>query len=258
MKIKEKKEGIILHAKHAYMPNSLGFCGPDEGGRILEHLQEGKVSEQLISDLMKFEAAYPFIRMIAESTGKDVFDYEVPEAYWIGNSLLEKVTVEDFYRFTHSTLKRRDREAVKKVFKAGEADLLPHHTMYVMMSLAFPMVKGGPTVESEKRIVEQMDNCRVSWGEVKEIRRKELVVLRRPLVKDERGISLAKPVITRVRYDGSIDSFTRLKTGEKVSIHWNFACQRLTEAQARNIEAYTVYDLDKVNKMMTKLKTVFR
>ena len=62
-------------------PNSLGYCGPDENGKILEHLHDSSVSEDLTTMLSKFEAAYPFVRMIAKSTGMSPFDKAVTEAY---------------------------------------------------------------------------------------------------------------------------------------------------------------------------------
>ncbi|MEM3185676.1 MAG: DUF6390 family protein [Conexivisphaerales archaeon] len=253
MLISAKKDGIILHAKHAYMPNSLGFCGPDEGGRILEHLQNNSVSEQLVADLIKFEAAYPFIRMIAESTGKDVFDYEIPEAYWIGNSLLERVKVEDFYRFSHTSLRGRDKNVARELFKPEAVRLFPHHTLYVLTTLTFPLVKGGPNIHNENRVVEQMDNCRISWGKVIEVDKEQLVVLRRPLVMNEGRFSVGKPVISKIRYDPNIHSFKHIKTGDNVSIHWNFACDKLDRSQAKNIEKYTMLDIIAVNKQKERL-----
>ncbi|MDG7022862.1 MAG: nickel-dependent hydrogenase large subunit, partial [Nitrososphaerota archaeon] len=64
-----EEQGELLHAKHVLAPNSLGYCGPDENGRILEHL-----SDSLDSILRRFEAACPFVRMIAKATGLSRFD----------------------------------------------------------------------------------------------------------------------------------------------------------------------------------------
>ena len=96
-----RESGVLFHAKHAFMPNFLGYCGPDERGRIQQSLEGGKTDDELVRTLRQFEAAYPFLGLIAKSTGREVFDYAVPEAYWIGNSLLTKVPASDFYRFSH-------------------------------------------------------------------------------------------------------------------------------------------------------------
>ncbi|MDG6933838.1 MAG: hypothetical protein JRN68_04000 [Nitrososphaerota archaeon] len=239
------------------MPNSLGFCGPDEGGKILEHLHEGSVSEQLVSELMKFEAAYPFIHMIAKSTGNDIFDYRVPEAYWIGNELLNQVEMKDFYAFSHSTLKGRDKSVTREVFRTPQVRVIPHHTLYVLMTLELPLVKGGPNLNNEDKLIEQMEACRVSWGKVKEVGKNELVVLKRPLVRREDVISTGEQVASKIKYDSNIDAFKAIKAGDYVSIHWNFACEKLSRAQVRNIEKYTLSDLVTMNTLTAKLRKTF-
>ena len=44
LQIDASKSGIVLHAKHAYMPNALGYCGPDDGGKILDFLHGASLS----------------------------------------------------------------------------------------------------------------------------------------------------------------------------------------------------------------------
>ncbi len=195
--------------------------------------------------------------MIAESTGKEVFDYRVPEAYWIGNGLLDKVRLKDFYLFSHSTLKGRDKNAVKKAFSIPGIKIVPHHTLYVLMTLSLPIVKGGPNLSNEEKVIGQMDSCRISWGTVKEVDKNELAVLRRPLLKSGESISLGEEVISRIKYEPSIDSMKNVKRGDHVSIHWDFACERLNESQLKNIEKYTLSDLDTINAMIKRLKKMF-
>ena len=126
-----RTDGVLFHAKHAFMPNSLGYCGPDEDGTIREHLEDGTPGEGLVSALQGFEAAYPFLKLIARYAGTEVFDYSVPEAYWIGNGLLDKVRPEDFLGFAREELKGTGMKSLSGSFRDfGEAT--PHHTLYVM------------------------------------------------------------------------------------------------------------------------------
>ena len=125
-------EGELLHAKHALQPNSLGYCGPDENGKILDHLHDSSVSEDLTTMLSKFEAAYPFVRMIAKSTGRAPFDKAVTEAYWIGNPLLDRVEPSEFFEFAHQGLGKRMKKAqAREIFRELGRLAKPHHTFYV-------------------------------------------------------------------------------------------------------------------------------
>ncbi|MDA4125038.1 MAG: DUF6390 family protein [Thaumarchaeota archaeon] len=247
-----KEKGILLHAKHAFMPNSLGYCGPDDRGLILRHLEESRGGEALVSTLKEFEAAYPFLKLIARNTGREVFDYAVPEAYWIGNSLLDRVPVQDFHSFSHRELAGRDPREVKRVFGALGGQARPHHSFYVMSTYASSSVADGPNLANEKRakLSELMDSCRISWGEVKSIGKRKLTVEYRPLVLEEDQIALSEPRQKKVDYDPEVKPFGSLKLGDHVSLHWNFACDVLSPRQLRNISKYTALDLVSTNLLL--------
>ena len=71
--------------------------------------------------------------MIAKSTGRKPFDYDVAEAYWIGNPLLDSVKPVEFYEFTHKGLNAKlQKKDSKLLFKQLGAVAKPHHTFYVM------------------------------------------------------------------------------------------------------------------------------
>ena len=254
MKKREEVEGELLHAKHALQPNSLGYCGPDENATILEHLHESKTSEKLDSTLMKFESAYPFVKMIAKATGRQPFDREVTEAYWIGNSLLDRVPPSEFYQFAHQNLAssrkkvgKKDRlmkEETRSLFRELGHSARPHHTFYVLGMYAKSNIKSG----SEEKLVQLMDSCRVSWGKVVEVKRAGLVVDSRPLSLSDGRLSLASPVRREVRYDPLITSFAGIRPGDWVSVHWNFASEKLTPHQLMNLRKYTALDIEATNR----------
>ncbi len=248
-------EGELLHAKHALQPNSLGYCGPDENKTILEHLYESTTSERLTSILTRFESAYPFVRMIAKSTGRQPFDREVTEAYWIGNHLLDKVEPSDFYQFTNQNLNpSRNRVARMDGIGGDDARFLfrelgpmarPHHTFYVLGMYARSRVKSG----SENRLLRLMDSCRISWGEVVDIKKVALSVERPALALSQDQLSLTLPQREEVHYDPRIPSFSDIRRGDWVSVHWNFASERLTPYQLRNLKFYTDQDIDAINRL---------
>ena len=241
------RDGVTLHAKHALMPNNLGYCGPDENGKILEHLHGSSTSESLLSTLKEFEAAYPFIRMIARSTGRNPFDYEVTEAYWIGNRLLELVEPAQFYDFAHrGPASHLTREAAKTIFREVGTSAKPHHTFYVLGM--YGRSNGSPS--GEKKLLELMDSCRISWGKVVGVRERTLLVERSPLALVDDRLSLAKPVEKEVAYDKGISPFEGIRAGDWVSLHWNFACEKLKQYQLRNLREYTAVDIDATNRFV--------
>ncbi len=251
---RSKDKGILLHAKHAYMPNSLGYCGPDDRGLILRHIEESKGGEDLVSTLKGFEAAYPFLRLIAKSTGREIFDYSVPEAYWIGNSLLDKVPTPEFYRFSHHELVGKDPVEVKKIFRSLGGSARPHHTFYVMSTYAASTLKDGPTLSADgrKKIQGLIDSCRISWGQVRGVDGKKLEVEYRPVMLSAGGLSLSKPVVKKVDYDPEVRSFAGVKPGDWTTLHWNYACEILTPVQLRNLVKYTELDIRSTNGILRR------
>jgi len=247
-----KEKGILFHAKHAFMPNLLGYCGPDERGRIQQELEGGKPGESLVRTLEKFEAAYPFLKLIARGAGREVFDYAVPEAYWIGNGLLAKVPAWEFYTFSHRELKGRDPVKVREVFKELDGAAPPHHTFYVMSTYATVSVPDGPNItnEAQQKIAELVDNCRISWGTVKKVGKHELQVEKRPLRVEDGRLALATPAQRRVKYNPEVEPFGSVKRGDVVSLHWNYACDVLTPRQSTNIAKYTAADLGLINRFL--------
>lgn len=246
-----KEGGVLFHAKHAYMPNSLGYCGPDENGTIREHLEGGKPGERLVNALEGFEAAYPFLRLIARNSGKDVFDYSVPEAYWIGNELLERVPPSDFYRFTSEELRGMGSLGARGSLRRLKGAALPHHTFYVMSAYAGAAkdVPGFGT-ERPRKVAQLIDDCRISWGEVRDVGRRELTVSSSPVEASGSGLGLSRPAAKRVRYDPEVKPFDSVRVGDVVSLHWNYACEVLTARQARNLAKYTDADLRLANRLL--------
>lgn len=251
--------GALLHAKHAFMPNKLGYCGPDDGGEILRHLQESSIDDRLISTLKNFEAAYPFIRMIGKSNNKQPFDQKVAEAYWIGNELLGNVAAEEFYRFTLKELRKKNREEVRNLFLNLRDRAIPHHTFYVINTAMSVISDFHHTSNPDPRkISETMDNCRISWGRVLKVKKGKLLVEYGPLCLTNGKLSLSPEKVKKsIEYDPTVPPFGRVSPGDYVSMHWNFACEVLSNAQVRNIRNYTDSDVSSTNLFLEAMKRSF-
>jgi hydrogenase maturation factor len=64
-------------------------------------------------------------------------------------------------------------------------------------------------------------------------------------------LSLAPPRRQEIRYDPRIPSFSDVRQGDWVSVHWGFASERLTPHQLRNLKKYTALDVEATNRLVS-------
>lgn len=79
--------GLRLACQFALSPNILGYCG-SKMARLEDCVEKG-MCDHVVKELKKFIVLYPYLKTLAEITGKKPFDYDVVEAYWLGNDLLK-------------------------------------------------------------------------------------------------------------------------------------------------------------------------
>jgi hypothetical protein len=219
--------GLLLFARYAFAPNRLGYCGSDDHPALFGYLLDNRADQGLAQLAQRFEGAYPYLQLIARANGlNDPFDRKVVEAYWIGNTLLERVSAAPFFeslkaRF-RSRMEPRSFDWMTSVLPAGAK---PHHNFHV-----FDVYRRAGLLRDERAVValERMDQCRISWGRVLFVEGAEVVVERSPLVLSNGKLALGAPapvrVLRQVDGRGYLDDFT---PGETVSVHWNWACDRI-------------------------------
>lgn len=61
--------GLLLFARYAYPPNSLGYCGSEDHAALMGYLREGRTDAGLAELARRFEGAYPYLRLIAGRMG---------------------------------------------------------------------------------------------------------------------------------------------------------------------------------------------
>jgi hypothetical protein len=230
--------GMLRFIRYGFMPNRLRYCGGDENRLLFDHAVEHVVDGGLRGHLRKFTGALPYLQLIARANGiPDPFDPSVVDAYWIGNSLIDRVEVRQLYdslleRFGKQ-LRGRTRDLVLGKAPAGAR---PHHSFHVL-DVHSRVGDFGQTLPS-------MDHCRVSWGTVAEVAGGELVVDRVPLVLEGGTLALGAPVRERVVRQIEGRGFVEdAAVGDVVSIHWGWACEVLTAAQHERLERYTRHHL---------------
>jgi hypothetical protein len=212
---------------------------------LFDHAVERVVDGGLAQHLRAFTGALPYLQLIARANDiADPFDPRVVDAYWIGNSLLDRVEVRQLYdslaeRFGKQ-LQGRTRDLVLGKAPSGAR---PHHSFHVL--------DVHSRVGELSHSLATMDNCRVSWGTVTAVDGCELVVERSPLVLQMGKLVLDTPQTERVvcQWDGR-GFVNDVQQGSVVSIHWGWACEVLKPSQARRLERYSRYHLGLANQTL--------
>jgi hypothetical protein len=238
------QSGLLRFIRYAFMPNRLGYCGPDENRLLFDHAVAGEADRSLLPTLTQFLGPLPYLRAIARGSGiRDPFDERVVEAYWVGNDLLELADGGDLYR----SLNDRFRRQLPAELMATIAGKVPrgaraHHSFHVL-----DVWRQVARLDGD--VLAQIDGCRVSWGRVAAVNGASLTVERAGL--EIRDGKLALGPATAVFATREIDGrgfVTDVGPGDTVSMHWGWVCERLTDAQARDLERYTRHNLRVANR----------
>lgn len=228
--------GPVLFARYAYPPNRLGLCGPSDAPALRDGAIEGDVDE-LREMARGFEGAYPYLQLIAHEAGfADPLDRRVVEAYWLGNDLSAGVRPRALDRDLEGRF--RDRMTWRDwgwLQLAVEGGSRPVHAFHVLE--IFPragLMRGG-----EAPILETMDACRIRWGTVVGVEPGTLLVMapRLELVDGKLRLGSPQPEAVTAWRDAGGPADDLL--GTTVSLHWGWACDRLTRRQLDGLVAWT-------------------
>ncbi|HLX34841.1 MAG TPA: DUF6390 family protein [Candidatus Limnocylindrales bacterium] len=237
--------GPVRFARYAFGPNRLGYCGPDAASELFGHATRGEATDDRgLRDLAHgFEGAWPYLELIASSAGRsDPLDPAVVEAYWLGGGLVGDVrprdlggSLEDRFRPRVGTLDWR--------WLAGkpEAGAVPVHAFHVLD--VFPRV-GLMRTGSTDGALSVMDACRIRWGRVERRDGDFLEVAAVPLelVDGKLRLGAARPQRVRDAIDG-IGFVDDVRPGDVISIHWDWACERLDAAGLAALRSSTIGEL---------------
>jgi hypothetical protein len=239
--------GPVLFARYAFGPNRLGYCGPDA---VDELFGEGTIGgdDRALRDLARsFEGAWPYLELIARANGlEDPLDRRVVEAYWLGSPLLEAVRANAFETSLASRFRPRLRsEGWRWLSGKPDAGAVPVHAFHVLD--VFPRI-GLLRSGSVDRALEVMDACRIRWGRVLEREGEWLVVSVVPLVMANGRLELgrARPERVQAWRDGA--GFVEgVQPGDVISIHWSWACDRLSARQLGRLVTWTSREIGIAN-----------
>ncbi len=213
--------GLLICARYSFSPNKLKYCGPDKNQELQGYLKTKTSDEGLKNMLEDFNALHPYLKLIAKENGiRNEFDERVVEAYWLGNELLETVTLKSFFNHALKRLSKKDLRWFEIKLPQGAK---PNHQFHV---LNFWKRTGHLAI---LQTLETMDNCRISTGKIID----SATIKTNKLIYRNGRLSL-EPAVKEVQ---SLEG--GYQPGDLVTTHWNFLCEKITLQQAKNLEKYT-------------------
>lgn len=239
--------GVQFCARFSLATNRLHYCGPSEVDRLLYRtIVDGTDVEASRAALMQFEALGPYLRAIGAKHGREPLDYEVAEAYWIGNDLLEGFTRDEFGAILEAFSRRGlPRPTIDRLATGLPENPHPYHVFHVTY------VGVGSVSGKVPTTVETMDLCRPSWGRVLEIRGNHILVEKPTLLRDESGLALGPAQTESYEFDSRV--LPNLAVGDSVAFHWGWPAVRLTPTQLDRLRDYTKRSLNAANASLRAL-----
>lgn len=239
--------GLTLCSRYAFMPNKLKYCGPSNERTLFDYAASDRVDKGLIELLEKFETMYPYLKLIAKANQiRDPFNKRVVEAYWLGNSLLDKVSMSDLYydlKDKHHLLERLPKKYFSEIIYKIPLNVKPHHSFHVLNIF----IRTGR--DKIKHTLQTMQNCLITSGRIEKIdESKESVVVTADSLAFRNGKLTFAAEKRKVRF--SFDNqklIDDIVIGDLVSLHWNFVCDRLSLVQAKRLKDWNQYHLNLAN-----------
>jgi Family of unknown function (DUF6390) len=231
--------GHALFARYAFPPNALGYCGPADAAVLLR----GDNPAEVAAVAREFDGTWPYLRVIADAAGiADLLDADVVRSYWVGGPLLDRVDPTALL----DQLRRAFTGQVTGLLAelTQPAGALAHHSFHVLV--VYPWVRFLD--RDATTALRVMQNCRIRWGTVESVDGEHVKMLTRPLTFDSAVLALGDTVPERVRWakDG-LSLIGAPEPGDRVSAHWDWVCDSLTDAETAALATATQATLDVVN-----------
>lgn len=217
--------GPEVFFRFAQPPNILGYCGPNDPSGVTAAASGLTIpADEMRRLALAFEGAWPYLELIARRAARDPLDSEVVEAYWLGNGLLNRVSVFDW---GHSASDRFQLQAGSRwpaVVNALNAGGLPNHAFHVFCVYPWVgMLKEGHVGPS----LDVLNRCRIGWGTVVSHVGEMVEVRREPLVWEDDRLGVGESIVEPLQAPSGVKPVP----GDVVALHWHHVCQVLDEKQ---------------------------
>jgi hypothetical protein len=224
------RPGHRLFARYAHAPNARGFCGPAAAAG-LQSVACGRGDPAVIEHhAPQFSGAWPYQVLIGEFAGADPLDERVGRAYWTGNELTTSIDALECGRRLLTRFAGTARHYWSHLDDSLLAEFTPTHIFHVLGVYPWTRLLAPDRPEP----LQVLDSCRIRVGEVVAVSPTHLDVIVDSLDYREGLLHLRAPQLERVGWRTPEGTFLDdPQVGDMVSVHWDFACDRLTDDETR-------------------------
>ena len=218
-------DAILRFARYAYPPNELGLCGPDRSGELAEAIAQGVGHRDLVSVAQAFSGAWPYLELLGDHIGGgEALSDAAVDAYWLADPQGRRVSV--------SALGDSLRERFgSRLGWPGLRDSIndggwPSHAYHVFCVYPWVgLIRSGSTDPG----LHVINRCRIRSGIVLELSGNVAVVESDHLTWDGTRLRSGDTVTERAE----IHPGSGVMTGSRVSLHWGWVCEPISENQKR-------------------------
>ncbi len=238
-------DGAVMFGRYAFPPNERGYCGPDHADELLERVASGASGPALAEVARGFEGAWPYLELIGETLGRAPLDPVVVRTYWLGGPELAHCGGRPFVDSLETRFRpRMSRLEFERLAAAVIAGATPHHNFHVFGVYPWVGLMRGGLGDVPLQV---LDRCRIRWGRLAEIHGDTAVVYSRPLTWDGHRLNLgpAAAETARLRRDGHALTHD-VHSGDWVSLHWDWVCDRLGPSELAHLRRSTAIELGAV------------
>lgn len=238
--------GPLRFARYAYPPNLLGYCGPSDHGSLLEYAATNTVDGGLVDLARGFAGAWPYLELIGGAARLDPLSPEVVDAYWVGSDLLHAVRPSWLAASLDERFAARlgtQRSLLGDLVADGA---VPHHSFHVLaVSPWIGLLRAGYVEQP----LETLDRCRIRVGTVVDVEPDAALVRVGTLDWRAGHLGPGPEVVDRFRTgERGYELAGGVAVGDRVSLHWDWVCERVTARDCHRIDHYTSQSLAVVNR----------
>ena len=241
--------GAWLFARYAYAPNRLGYCGPPESATLASAGAGAPVDVRAAA--RRFSGAWHYLEVLARLAGvDDPLDERVVASYWLGGGLNTQVGAQEFGEELLARIARQAGHYWAHLTPDLLAEASADHGFHVFGVYPWSRLLTSAAPEHPLQV---LDSCRIRWGTVVSRDGDEIVVASRRLSWDGRALGLEEPSEEKVAV--SVDGLSFLADvapGDRVALHWQWLCDRLTRAQVVTLEESTLHRIATTNRRLAR------
>jgi hypothetical protein len=225
-------KALKLESRFSLPPNSLGYCGKETAAYKFKDCIINGNCKGVKSEVKNFIVLNPYLEFLSKITGKNKFDYDVIEGYWIGNNILKKAKSKDYLLLLKYFLKQGVPEFfVDELKEKVPEKFIPSHLFQVLH------VGVGKASGAVPFNIKTINNCMIRWGKIQSVSQNKVKIKLNSLKSNSKNKYKLTTLIETIHYDNKITG--ELKITDTVAIHWGMVIKKLTKTEEKKIDKWT-------------------